>query len=659
MKKLLTSILILALCIVEIHATETVTSPDGRNTFSFSQENGLFYTISRDGKTIVERSEMGISIDNHLFESALGIPNEERKFWGENWCRNLNFVEAKRDTVSSSWAAPYGEWNEIPDCYNEMTLCFRKGQNEELREGVSGTSYVKSKCYFFNIKVRAYNEGIAFCYEFPETSNGLFLNILDEKTEFRMPQGTKALCTAWAQGRYTWRELSEPWNEEVERPLTMRLTDGTAVSLLEARCVDYARTKMVLKGNGIIRLRPYDGVEVMTPFATPWRLLMVGDKMTDLCNHDYMVLNLNAPMQSIFELGEGTCDEWQWVKPGKVFRSGLKKSELKKAIDFCAARNFQYVHLDAGWYGPEMYMASSACSVAKNHDFTIREITAYAKEKGIGVFVYVNQRALYKELDNVLDSLAAWGVKGVKFGFVQVGNQMWTTWLHEAIKKCAERKLMVNIHDEYRPTGFSRSFPNLMTAEGLAGNEEMPDAAHNVTLPFTRFLCGPADYTLCYYNSRVKCTKAHQLAMAAVYYSPLTWMFWYDKPDMYKGEPELEFWEQIPTVWDDTKVLQGEPEEYIVTARRSGETWYVGSLNGLRARTLTLPLDFLEKGVKYVAYLYEDDPDIEKDIDNGKIRAAKRTKVRCTKKNVTCKTVLTLPLIEKGGVAIKIEKHRM
>ena len=218
---------------------------------------------------------------------------------------------------------------------------------------------------------------------------------------------------------------------------------------------------------------------------------------------------------------------------------------------------------------------------------------------------------------------------------------------------------MVNIHDEYRPTGFSRSFPNLMTAEGLAGNEEMPDAAHNVTLAFTRFLCGPADYTLCYYNSRVKCTKAHQLAMAAVYYSPLTWMFWYDKPDMYKGEPELEFWEQIPTVWDDTKVLQGEPEEFIVTARRSGETWYVGSLNGLRARTLTLPLDFLEKGVKYVAHLYEDDPDIEKDIDNGKLRAAKRTKVRCSKKNVTCKTVLTLPLIEKGGVAIKIEKHRM
>ena len=248
MKKLLTSILILALCIVEIHATETVTSPDGRNTFSFSQENGLFYTISRDGKTIVERSEMGISIDNHLFESALGIPNEERKFWGENWCRNLNFVEAKRDTVSSSWAAPYGEWNEIPDCYNEMTLCFRKGQNEELREGVSGTSYVKSKCYFFNIKVRAYNEGIAFCYEFPETSNGLFLNILDEKTEFRMPQGTKALCTAWAQGRYTWRELSEPWNEEVERPLTMRLTDGTAVSLLEARCIDYGPHKNGVEG---------------------------------------------------------------------------------------------------------------------------------------------------------------------------------------------------------------------------------------------------------------------------------------------------------------------------------------------------------------------------------------------------------------------------
>lgn len=159
--------------------------------------------------------------------------------------------------------------------------------------------------------------------------------------------------------------------------------------------------------------------------------------------------------------------------------------------------------------------------------------------------VYVNQRALVQQLDTLLPLYKKWGLKGVKFGFVQIGNQRWSTWLHDAVRKCGEYDLMVDIHDEYRPTGFSRTYPNLMTQEGIRGNEEMPDATHNTTLPFTRYLAGAGDYTLCYFNNRVKNTKAHQLAMAAVYYSPLQFMFWYDRPEFYQEKKNWNFGKQF------------------------------------------------------------------------------------------------------------------
>lgn len=221
-----------------------------------------------------------------------------------------------------------------------------------------------------------------------------------------------------------------------------------------------------------------------------------------------------------------------------------------------------------------------------------------------------------------------------------------STWLHNAVKKCAEHKLMVDIHDEYRPTGWSRTYPNLMTREGIGGNEEMPDARHNTTLPFTRFLAGPADYTLCYFNGRVKNTKAHQLAMSVVYYSPIQFLFWYDLPTAYKGEQELNFWKDCPTVWDESKALDGVPGEYIVQARRSGSSWFVGVLNGLEPRTITVnTADFLPKKGKYAMGLYQDDPKLNT-----------RTKVSTTLHTIKSGERITLPLLKNGGAAIKFNK---
>ena len=287
-----------------------------------------------------------------------------------------------------------------------------------------------------------------------------------------------------------------------------------------------------------------------------------------------------------------------------------------------------------------------------------RILSLYAKSKGIGVWVYVNQRALQNHLDEILPLYQSWGVAGIKFGFVNVGSYRWTTWLHDAVKKCAQYHLMVDIHDEYRPTGFSRTYPNLLTQEGVRGNEEMPDANNNTVLPFTRFLCGPADYTICYYhrpelkprlaetqNARVlKTTSMHQMALSVVYYSPLQFMYWYDKPEDSKDEPELEFFDHVPTVWDDSKVLDGEIGKYITVARRKGDDWFVGSITNNDQRSLNIPLKFLTVGKKYLASIYYDDP------------ASKvRTKVSIRRIKVDANSILDAKLIPSGGQAVWIK----
>lgn len=605
-------------------AAATLSSPDGRLTFrcDYRTDDGLYYSLLRDGREVVATSRLGIAIDNHLNEAALAVPQDPQQYRGQGWCRNLRYLGSDTTTVDTTWTPPYGEHATMRDHYNALTLRFMKGA--EASPDAKG--YIKERCYYFNVRVRLYNEGLAFCYELPETSNGLFLHLTDELTEFRL-RG-KALCTAWAQGAYQWQSLDMPWAEQAERPLTIRTADGLAVSILEARLTDYVRTKFTLLAGGIVRATPHSSADIITPATLPWRVVLIADKMADLCN---------AAPAVVLGLNDTQAIDASWIKPGKVFRSDLNNRALHEAVDFAADRGMQYVHLDAGWYGPEMRYASTATSVSPERDFRIPDIVKYARSRGLGTIVYVNQRALYRDLDTTLDTLAAWGVAGVKFGFVQVGSQMWTTWLHHAIRECARRHLLVDIHDEYRPTGFSRTYPNLMTAEGVRGNEEMPTATHNVTLPFTRALCGPLDYTLCYYNTRKKTTPTHQLAMAVVYYSPLTFMYWYDKPRNFRGEAQLEFWRHLPTTWDDSRVLCGEPGEYIATARRSGDTWFVGTMNGDTARSLALPLTFLTPHQRYQATIH---------TDSG-----------TTTRRVTSATTLQLTMPAAGGTAIELTKQ--
>ncbi len=616
----------------QVYAQQTLQSPNGKYNFVFEQKDGrLIYHLNYAAKLVIEEGELGVNIDNHLVESAMGIPVDTNKIW----TRGMEVINVERTAKDDTWNPIYGEYSSIRDHYNEMVIHLMKGGNHDN----SGNSYDKRQQYLFDIIVRAYDEGVAIRYHFPEATNGLFMHITDDLTSFRLAPGAEAYHFAWAQSHSNKVKLLKSemaWKDEAERPLTLHLTNGLYAAIGEAALSDFVRGKLKLKADNELQMAMFQSADIITAYDMPWRFIMVGEKAIDLINNKQMVLNLNVPCQ--------IADAKEWIRPGKAFRvCRLDKKTLYEGVDFCVDRGLQYIELDAGWYGPEMKMSSSALKVADNRDFDMAELCAYAKSKGIGVWVYVNQRALYQDLDKILPLYQKWGICGIKFGFVQIGSQEWTTWLHNAVKKCADYHIMVDIHDEYRPTGWSRTYPNLMTQEGIGGNEEMPAADHNVVLPFTRFLCGPADYTPCYFNGRVKNTKAHQLAMPVVYYSPVTFLYWYDLPNAYKGEKELDFWKHCPAVWDESKALAGEIGEYIVQARRTGNDWFVGAMNGLQVRDITLnTADFLQKGKKYRVEIYNDDPSLQT-----------RTKVSSTEMVIKAGKQLKLYLQASGGVALR------
>jgi len=606
---------------VAIDSTVTVVkSPDKNITVRFYQKKmtdttrAMYYTVSYKDKPVILESLLDIQLDNHLSEQAMALKVDKHK----RWCENLQITGttfSSRDTV---WKPVYGEKSSIRDNYTKVAIHLVKDDYP---------------IYKMDVDFRVYNEGVAIRYYFKENEKGTYYRVMSENTEFSVPESTKAWITAWAQGPYTLSPLSN-WPQEAERPLTLALDNGLYACLAEAQLVDYARAKFKLsdtKPNTIVTSM-YTPADLISPIATPWRVIMIAEKPGDLIENNTILLNLNKPSK---------LKDYSWIKPGKIIRVMTQTTaDTKENIDFAAKHNLQYILFDWKWYGPAISFNSDATQVAVPN-FDLPAIIQYGKGKGIGVWLYCNLQGLYSQSDSLFSVYHKWGVKGVKFGFVQVGSHRWTTWIEEMFKKAAENQIMVNVHDDWRPTGEQRTWPNLMTAEGIRGNEEMPDATHNTILPFTRFIAGAADFTLCYYDNRIKTTHAHQLAMAAVFYSPIQTLYWYDKPAFSNNEPELEFWDKIPTTWDETKVLQGTPGEFITTARRSGNDWFIGTLNNNNVKTIKLSFDFLPKGKRYLANIYSDD-DIVKTA----------TKVKVERIQINSATILEVPLKASGGQAV-------
>jgi len=599
---------------------ERLTSPDGRIAITLQQKvaaNGrraLYYDVSYEGEPVIRQSLLELQLDNHLSESAMALPIDRH----DRWFENLQRTAVRRDAHDSTWSPVTGERAIVRNHYRSLTVDLVKDDNP---------------IYAMSVEVRAYDEGVAMRFAFPENPKGSYYRVVSENTEFTMPSGTKAWFHGWAQAPYRLMPLRD-WPDQAERPLTLELPNGLHVALLEAQMLDYSRTKFKLSATkpDTLVTAIHDPADLISPFATPWRGIMISRTPGRLIENNDFIQNLNEPSK---------ISDTSWIKPGKIMRVMVQTTASARAnIDFAARHKLQYILFDWKWYGPAFSFASDATKVAIP-DFDLPGIIEYAKSKGIGVWLYVNQQALLAQSDTLFQTYRSWGVKGVKFGFVQVGSHRWTTWLDKTIQQAAAAGLMVNIHDDWRPTGEQRTWPNLMTAEGIRGNEEMPDATHNTVLPFVRFLAGAADYTICYYDPRIKTTHAHQLALAVVYYSPLQTLYWYDRPDMSQDEPELEFWDRVPTVWDETRVVDGKPGESVTVARRKGDEWFVGVITNNDARKLKLPLSFLPRGKRFIATIYADDPTVKT-----------RTKVGIRTVEAGSDTVWDLDLPASGGQAI-------
>ncbi len=604
-------------------------SPDGRQSVKMtietcrneaSADNGgpetrVFYSTFFDGRPVILSSGMDLTFDNGVWERAMGRFIASKRHWLGNF-ELTDTTMTYRDTV---WHNRFGERSAVRDAFNGIILHFARNDGSGYR---------------IDIEMRAYDEGIAFRYRLPEQDNAFYQRIKADNTEFTFPEGSRVWYTSWAQGPYEPRPF-EGWEDDCERPVTVMVGDSLYAAAGEAAVIDFPRMKLKLsdsKPNTVVASLNDDGTDVFTPYDMPWRVVMAAESLGRLVENNDIFLNLNE--------ASAIADD-SWIRPGKIMRETRLNTENALAvIDFCAAHGMQYILFDTKWYGPEFDVRSDASKVAAAID--LPEVIAYGREKGIGIWLYVNQRALYRQAEELFPLFEEWGVAGVKFGFVQFCSQHWADRLHRLVRLAAKHHLMVNIHDEYRPTGYSRTYPNLLTQEGLRGNEEFPSAGHNTVLPFTRMLCGAGDYTVCYFDRRLKNTHAHQLALPVIFFSPLQTLYWYDTPAVIKDVPELEFFDRVPVVWDDTKVVDDSIGKHIAIARRSGDEWFVGAIAGDEACRVGIPTSgFLEEGRKYIVRTYTDDDD-----------AGTPTKVRVGKYMVSGGDVLRFDFKERGGAAL-------
>ena len=542
------------LCAPTLNAKElTLLSPDGRNKVTFSKpDKELTYTVAVDGKEVILPSRAGLDVDNWAWEMALGKRDlNQPECWMDPF--SVDSVSYRRQ-VDNTWHPLYGERSTVADRYNSATLHMSRKDKSDYR---------------LDVEVRAYDEGIAFRYFFPEHPTAIFHKVVADLTDYSFPEGTMAWSEKWAQSAFDYTPV-DSISRPVERALTLELPDGKWVALLDADVDDWCLTKYTARKDrpGTLSSVMYSPVDIVTYYATPWKIIMTADTPGQLIENNDIVLNLNPHSEGDFS----------WVKPGKIMRCTKISTEAGLAnIDFCAEHNIPYMLFDAGWYLPCTSHDGDATKVVDKLD--MKRVIEHGKEKGVGLWLYVNQHALMKQMDELFPLLKEW-----------------------------------------------------------------PDATHNVTLPFTRMVNGPADYTICYYDKRLKNTHAHQLAASIVFYSPLMTILWYDTPSLYGGEPEIKWFEDLQTSFDDSRVLSGYPGKSIVMARRHADDWFVGAMTNNDGSRETVDLSFLQPGTKYIAEVYTD----------GGEEIKTKTQVKCTKWLVDSEDVITFDLKPRGGAAVRI-----
>jgi alpha-glucosidase len=556
---------------------ETIHESPSRSELN-TDRDCITYSVSHENEVVVKPSRLGL-----VFGGEPPLLN------------NFELSGVAEREVATDWSPAVGEREVVPDRYSELTV--------DLEESVSPGRRLQ-------LVVRAYDEGVGLRYRLPERDGTRSVTIEAEHTRFRLPENTRGYEQRRSDAEYS-RKQTQDISQNSIPPLTVEYPSGRSISITEAARINYPQTVVSSASpeNNVLTTVLSGSARVGLPYETPWRAIVVGETPPDLLENSYLVENLCPP---------NTLDDTSWVTPGKVIRDmTLSTAGVKRCVDVAEENGLDYVLLDGGWYGNVLRDDVDAATAAPwqlklDEDVSagrldLSEAVDYAGEHGIGVWVYVDRRALERQLSEILPVYERLGVAGVKFGFVERESQEWSNWIIDAVEQCADHGLMVNIHDHYRSTGLTRTYPNLLTVEGIRGNEKHPTAGQNTIQPFTRMVDGPADYTFCYRNAENQTTNVHQMALPVIYFSPLQHVYWYEAPEDVGEAPdhERDYFASLPTTWDETIAVDGEPGSFVVVARRSGADWFVGAVTNEQERSVEVPLEFLGEDT-YRAEVYSD-----------------------------------------------------
>jgi alpha-glucosidase len=629
-----------------------VDSPDGavRITFRLDSHRAPIYSVIFQGKPVLE-------------DSALSMDFRQGGIWGPG----QEITGIRQGAHDETYPIVAGKSRSARDHYKQLILALHETRAPHRK---------------IELIFRAYNDGAAFRYFIPDQDSLSKFEILAERSEFHFP----ADFTCWAAqyGSFTTAQEKEFDRISINRiqpgaivglPLTISLGGTATAALTEANLRDYAG--MYLEGvDGkphtlVTRLSPLpDGggvaVRAHAPHYTPWRVLMLGRTPGSLIESN-IILNLSDPCALM---------DTRWIVPGKTLfpwwvnfkakppvPSVMNTENQEYYLTFAQEINARYLEFEPPWYGPEkdaIHHWASLDITKPIPELNMPEILSFARQRGVGLIIWVNWRNLRKQMDDALTLYEKWGAAGIKCDFMNRDDQVMVNFYEEVARKCAEHHLLVDFHGAYKPTGLRRTYPNLITREGVMGAEHNKDSnrvtpLHNVTLPYTRMLAGPMDYTpggfrnvtaeqfdVNYDDPMVMGTRCQQLAMYVVYESPL--MMVSDGPEAYRGALGTDFIRQVPTSWDETRVLAGEVGEYIVVARRSGKDWYIGAMTNWTPRHLGVSLKPLGKGT-WTADVYQDGPDA----------ARTPTDIRHTQLKLQFNHPLQLDLAPGGGWAARLK----
>lgn len=630
-------------------AEHVLASPDNSLTITISDTDGRArYAVAHKGKPLLTPSPLGLALDK-----------------GGALSTRLTIAGANQTSVDQTYDLVVGKTRTVRDHYNELTVDFAEA-------GPAGRK--------LRVIARAYDDGVAFRYVLPDQPTLAGVAIRGEETRFDFAADDR--CWALNLGRFGTSHEGEydPIQASkfrasalFELPVVCQTADGTAFALAEADLKDFAGLYLSGRGDGGLGLQaqlsprlddPRIAVKtkIGTDTVSSWRVVMVGDSPGDLVSSNLMT-SLNPPTAltdtSWIKPGKAAWDWWNGSVAAGVDKPGMNTATMKRFIDFAADNKLEYMLIDDGWY----VGSGQAPTILPGTDVTrqipaidLPGLVAYGAQKGVGIMIWVHWKALDDQMDEALATYEKWGVKGIKVDFMDRDDQQIVDYYHRLLTKAGQHHLMVDLHGAYRPTGLTRTYPHYVTQEGVLGAEYNKwsariTATHNVTLPFTRMLLGPMDYTPGGFRNvtpqafknqfslpTVQTTRGQALAMYVVYDSPLSMVS--DSPVTYAASPAgLDFISAAPTSWDETRVLSGEIGQSIVMARRKGREWWVGAMTNEDGRAVKVPLGFLGEGA-FSADIRED--------------GAAPTDLKTTTRVVSKSNTLTLKLAPSGGGVIRL-----